>query len=405
MHKQNLFSKRDDKMIQRVILIVLDSVGVGELPDAAKYGDEGSNTLGNLAKAVGGLALPNMEKLGLGNIIDIEGVPAAKHPIGAYGKAAEKSAGKDTTTGHWELAGVISERPFPVYPDGFPPEVIEVFEKRIGRKVLGNKVASGTEIIKELGDEHVRTGMPIVYTSADSVFQIAAHEEVIPVEELYEICKIAREILQGDHAVARVIARPFVGKSGQYVRTYNRADFSLKPPHHTLLDCVEKAGMEVIGVGKIWDIFAGQGITKALHTEGNMDGVNKTLEAMDVLKQGLIFSNLVDYDMLYGHRNDSEGYAKALEDFDRRLPEIMEKLKETDVLIVTADHGCDPTTASTDHSREYVPVLIYGDRIKAGVNLGTLSCFSDIGQTVADFLGCGRLRNGTSFKHLVLKDA
>ncbi|HQA59783.1 MAG TPA: phosphopentomutase [Tepidanaerobacteraceae bacterium] len=392
-------------MIQKVILIVLDSVGVGELPDAAKYGDEGSNTLGNVAKAVGGLSLPNMQKMGIGNIIDIEGVPAVKEPTAAYGKAAEKSAGKDTTTGHWELAGVILDRPFPVYPDGFPPELIEEFEKRIGRKVLGNKVASGTEIIKEPGDEHVKTGRPIVYTSADSVFQIAAHEEVIPVKQLYDICKIAREILRGEHGVARVIARPFVGKSGEYLRTYNRADFSLKPPHDTLLDKVVRAGMEVIGVGKIWDIFAGQGITKAMHTEGNMDGVDKTLEAIDMIQKGLVFSNLVDYDMLYGHRNDPVGYAKALEEFDGRLPEILEKLGDNDVLIITADHGCDPTTVSTDHSREYVPVLVYGDRIKAGVKLGTLSSFSDIGQTVTDFLGCLSLKNGRSFKQLVFKDA
>lgn len=383
--------------------MVLDSAGVGEMPDAAKYGDEGSNTLGNVAKAVGGLAMPNMQKMGLGNIISIEGVAPASHPTGAYGKAAEKSAGKDTTTGHWEIAGVVLERQFPVYPNGFPPEVIDEFEKRIGRKVLGNKVASGTEIIKELGDEHIKTKNPIVYTSADSVFQIAAHEDVIPVEELYKICRIAREILQGEHAVARVIARPFIGKSGEYVRTYNRADFSLTPPHDTLLDNVVKAGMEVVGVGKIWDIFAGQGITKSFHTQGNMDGIDKTLEAMDILERGLVFTNLVDYDMLYGHRNDPEGYAKALEDFDMRLPEILSKLGENDVLIITADHGCDPTTESTDHSREYVPILIYGEKIKPGVNLGTLNSFSDIGQTVADFLGCSSLKNGTSFKRLVLK--
>lgn len=390
-------------MIKRVILMVLDSAGVGEMPDAAKYGDEGSNTLGNVAKAVGGLAMPNMQKMGLGNIISIEGVAPASHPTGAYGKAAEKSAGKDTTTGHWEIAGVVLERQFPVYPNGFPPEVIDEFEKRIGRKVLGNKVASGTELIKELGDEHIKTKNPIVYTSADSVFQIAAHEDVIPVEELYKICRIAREILQGEHAVARVIARPFIGKSGEYVRTYNRADFSLTPPHDTLLDNVVKAGMEVVGVGKIWDIFAGQGITKSFHTQGNMDGIDKTLEAMDILERGLVFTNLVDYDMLYGHRNDPEGYAKALEDFDMRLPEILSKLGQNDVLIITADHGCDPTTESTDHSREYVPILIYGEKIKPGVNLGTLNSFSDIGQTVADFLGCSSLKNGTSFKRLVLK--
>jgi len=250
----------------------------------------------------------------------------------------------------------------------------------------------------------VRTQNPIVYTSADSVFQIAAHEEVIPVKELYEICKIAREILQGEHAVARVIARPFIGKSGEYVRTYNRADFSLKPPHDTLLDNVVRASMEVIGVGKIWDIFAGQGITKAFHTEGNMDGVDKTLEAMDILKHGLVITNLVDYDMLYGHRNDPVGYAKALEDFDRRLPEILQKLGKYDVLVITADHGCDPTTVSTDHSREYVPLLVYGSKIRPGVNVGTLSSYADIGQTVADFLECEKLRNGISFKHMVVRD-
>ncbi len=391
-------------MIQRVILIILDSVGVGEMPDAAKYDDEGSNTLGNVAKAVGGLALPNMQRLGIGNITDILGVPSIKQAIGAYGKAAERSAGKDTTTGHWELTGVVSEKPFPVYPNGFPPEVIVEFEKRTGLKVLGNKAASGTEIIKELGDEHVRTKKLIVYTSADSVFQIAAHEEVIPVKKLYEICKIAREILQGEHAVARVIARPFIGKPGEYVRTYNRSDFSLKPPHDTLLDNVVKVGMEVIGVGKIWDIFAGQGITKNLHTEGNVDGVNKTLEVMEKLEKGLVFTNLVDYDMLYGHRNDSVGYARALEEFDRRLPEIMSKLKEDDVLVITADHGCDPTTKSTDHSREYVPVLVYGDKIEPAIDLGILSSFADIGQTVADFLQCGKLRNGNSFKNIIMKD-
>lgn len=388
-------------MINRVILIVLDSVGVGEMPDAAKYGDEGSNTLGNVAKAVGGLNMPNMQKLGIGNIIDVMGVPPLKQPAGAYGKAVEKSPGKDTTTGHWELAGVVLDRPFPVYPNGFPTEIINEFEKRTGTKVLGNKPASGTEIIQELGDEHVKTKNPIVYTSADSVFQIAAHEEVIPLEKLYEMCKVAREILQGEHAVARVIARPFIGESGNYVRTYNRADFSLKPPYETLLDKVVAADMEVVGVGKIWDIFAGQGITKAIHTNGNMDGVNKTLMAMDELKQGLIFTNLVDYDMLYGHRNDAIGYARALEDFDKRLPEILTKLKKDDVLIITADHGCDPTTKSTDHSREYVPILVYGDAIKPGVDLKTLSCFSDIGQTVADFLGCEKLRNGISFKRVI----
>jgi phosphopentomutase len=390
-------------MIKRVVLIVLDSVGAGELPDAAKYGDEGSNTLANTARAVGGLKLPHMQKLGLGNIIPIEGVAPEANPQASYGKAAEKSAGKDTTTGHWELAGIISERPFPVYPHGFPEEVIREFEKRIGTKILGNRAASGTEIIKELGELHMNTGYPIVYTSADSVFQIAAHEEVIPLERLYEMCRIAREILRGEHAVARVIARPFVGKPGNFVRTYNRADFSLKPPKKTLLDMVQQAGMKVLAVGKIRDIFAGQGITEAYHTEGNMDGVDKTIAAMGRLDRGLIFTNLVDYDMLYGHRNDPAGYARALEDFDARLPEILTNLREGDVLVITADHGCDPTTESTDHSREYVPVLVAGESIKKGVDLGVLSSFSDIGQTVADLLGCERLECGESFKPRILR--
>lgn len=390
-------------MIQRVILIAFDSVGAGEMPDAVKYGDKGSNTLGNVAKAVGGIALPNMQKMGIGNITEILGVPPIKIATGAYGKAAEKSVGKDTTTGHWELAGVISEKPFPVYPEGFPLEVIDEFETRIGRKVLGNKVASGTEIIKELGEEHMRTQNPIVYTSADSVFQIAAHEEVISVEKLYGICQIAREILQGAHAVARVIARPFIGKSGEFIRTYNRADFSLTPPYDTLLDHVVKANMEVLAVGKIRDIFAGQGITKAFHTEGNMDGVDKTIKVMQQMNRGLIFTNLVDYDMLYGHRNDPAGYARALEEFDERLPEIMSKLSQDDVIVITADHGCDPTTEGTDHTREYVPVMVYGHKIKNNVNMGILSTFSDIGQTVADLLGCEKLQNGKSFKPCILR--
>ncbi|KXG77535.1 Phosphopentomutase [Fervidicola ferrireducens] len=391
--------------VKRAILIVLDSVGAGELPDAALYGDEGSNTLANTARAVGGLDLPNLQKMGLGNIIEIEGVPPVAEPEASYGKAAERSAGKDTTTGHWEIAGIILEKPFPVYPHGFPPEVMEEFERRIGTKTLGNRPASGTQIINELGEEHMKTGYPIVYTSADSVFQIAAHEEVIPLEKLYEMCMIAREILKGDHAVSRVIARPFVGTPGNFVRTYNRRDFSLKPPQETLLDKVKKAGMDVFAVGKIWDIFAGQGITKEYHTEGNMDGVDKVLQAMDEMERGLVIANLVDYDMLYGHRNDPQGYARALQDFDGRLPEIMEKLKSDDVLILTADHGCDPTTPSTDHSREYVPVLVAGDGIKKGVNLGILSTFSDIGQTVADLLGCEKLPNGRSFKGKIIADS
>lgn len=388
-------------MINRAIIIVLDSVGAGESPDAAKYGDEGSNTLANTALAVGGLNLPHMQRLGLGNITDIKGVPPTENPEAAFGKAQEQSSGKDTTSGHWEIAGIISREPFPVYPQGFPKEIIREFEKRTGRQVLGNKPASGTEIIKELGEEHMKTGKLIVYTSADSVFQIAAHEEIVPVEELYKICRIAREILQGEHAVSRVIARPFVGEPGNFTRTYNRSDFSLVPPRDTLLDKIIKAGQEVHAVGKILDIFAGKGITKSYHTEGNMDGVDKTLMVMDKIEKGLIFTNLVDFDMLYGHRNDPVGYGKALEDFDSRLPEILGKMSGDDVLIITADHGCDPTTESTDHSREYIPILVWGHKIQ-GVDLGTRSTFADIGQTVADLLGCEPLESGESFKADIL---
>ncbi|MDK2793736.1 MAG: phosphopentomutase [Caldanaerobacter sp.] len=344
-------------MLQRVILIVLDSVGVGELPDAYKFGDEGTNTLGHVVEKTG-IKLPTMEKLGLGNIIPLKTVAPNPNAIGAYGKMAEKSAGKDTTTGHWEIAGLIVEKPFPTYPEGFPKEIIEEFEKRIGRKVLGNKPASGTEIIKELGEEHIKTGYPTVYTSADSVFQIAAHEEVIPLEELYRMCEIAREILKGDHAVGRVIARPFIGSPGNFVRTANRKDFSLKPFGPTVLDMLKEAGYQVYAVGKIEDIFAGQGITDSIHTGNNDEGITATIEAMDAVKKGIIFTNLVDFDMVYGHRNDVNGYAKALKHFDERLPEIMLRLKEEDLLIITADHGCDPTTPGTDHTREYVPLLV-----------------------------------------------
>jgi phosphopentomutase len=389
-------------MIKRIILIILDSVGIGELPDAAEYGDKGSNTIANTAKAVGGLKLPNMQKLGLGNIAEIEGVPPCKKPAAAFGKAAELSPGKDTTTGHWEIAGIILEKPFPVYPEGFPHEVIREFENRTDTGILGNKPASGTEIIKELGEEHMRTGKPIIYTSADSVFQVAAHEKTIPLERLYKMCEIAREILQGEHCVARVIARPFVGEPGNFVRTYNRMDFSLKPPGETLLDKVKKAGMGVIAIGKIEDIFAGQGITEAIHTKGNTDGIEKTMDSMERLESGLIFTNLVDYDMLYGHRNDPQGYAKALEQFDWRLPEIVSKLRTDDVMIITADHGCDPTTESTDHSREYVPVMVTGEMVRKGTDLGVLSTFADVGQTAANLLGCESLKSGTSFKDKIL---
>lgn len=374
--------------INRITLIIMDSVGIGELPDAAKYGDQGSNTLVNCARAVGGLKLPNLARLGLGNIAEIEGVPAVEKPLAAYGKMAEQSAGKDTTTGHWEICGIILSSPFPVYPEGFPPEVIEPFENKIGRKVLGNKAASGTQIIEELGAEHMKTGRPIVYTSADSVFQIAAHEEIIPVEELYSMCRIAREILTGKHAVGRVIARPFLGQPGSFWRTANRQDFSLKPPAPTVLNLLKDHGLEVMAVGKIEDIFAGEGISRSVHTEGNMDGVDKTLKFMrEPNNRGLIFTNLVDFDSLYGHRNNPQGYAGALQDFDERIPEILEAVRDDEILIITADHGCDPTTESTDHSREYVPLLVYGKQVKAGTNLGIRNSFTDVAATIADLFG------------------
>lgn len=383
--------------MKRVIIIVLDSAGIGELPDAAEYGDEGSNTLGNIAAAVPGFSLPNLEKLGLGNIDGIVGFKAAEEPLGCFGKMAERSVGKDTTTGHWELAGITLRKPFPVYPEGFPGDLVERFEKAIGTKTLGNYPASGTVIIKELGQQHVKTGYPIIYTSADSVFQIAAHEDVIPVQRLYEICRTAREILTGEHAVGRVIARPFTGSDGNYTRTANRRDFSLEPPEKTLLDHVKEAGLEVKAVGKIDDIFAGRGITQSIHVKDNMEGVDKTIGFIKERFSGLIFANLVDFDMYYGHRNDPDGYARALEEFDGRVPEIIDTMARQDILFITADHGCDPTTVSTDHSREYVPLLIYGKEIRIGVNLGTRKTFSDLAQTTAEYLGTGGEFDAVSF--------
>lgn len=388
--------------INRVILIVLDSVGIGALPDAGAYGDAGSNTLVNTAQAVGGLKLPNLGRLGLGNIASIKGVPPQDSPAGAYGKMAERSAGKDTTTGHWELSGVILEKPFPVYPHGFPPEIIKSFEESIGRKTLGNKAASGTAIIEELGEEHIKTGYPIVYTSADSVFQIAAHEEIIPLEELYNMCRLARKLLTGEHAVGRVIARPFAGSPGNFQRTANRHDFSLQPPGDTILNLLDSSGCRVQAVGKIEDIFAGQGITEAVHTSGNQDGMEKTLELIRRPGGGFIFANLVDFDMVYGHRNNPEGYAGALEEFDRRLPDFLAALRDDDMLIITADHGCDPTTSSTDHSREYVPLLVYGRLLHPGVNLGVRETFSDIAATLAEIFGV-KIGAGKSFLQEILK--
>ncbi len=380
------------------IIIILDGVGVGELPDAAKFGDEGSNTLGNLSRAVGGLDLPNMQKLGLGNIIEIAGVPPAESPLASFGKMREVSPGKDSTTGHWEIAGLKVEIDFPYYPNGFPEELIKEFIEKTGVKgVLGNKPASGTEIIKELGDEHVKTGYPIVYTSADSVFQIAAHEEVIPLQRLYEICQIAREeVLVGKNTVGRVIARPFVGTSGNYTRTTNRRDFSIEPPSDTILDYAQKNGIETVAIGKINDLFAHRGITTGVKTKSNTEGIEQTIRFSKDRKGAFIFTNLVDFDVYYGHRNDPEGFAKALKEFDERLPEILDTLDETDALVITADHGNDPTTPSTDHSREYVP-LLYFRKGTAGNDLGTRETFSDVGQTVAHFFKINNDLHGISF--------
>ncbi len=383
--------------MKRAVIIVMDSVGVGELPDAGKYGDEGSNTIGNIAKNTEGFSLPNMQKLGLGNIDGMQGINRGDNPEGCFGKMGEISAGKDTTTGHWELSGIILEKPFPVYPQGFPQEVMEAFEAAIGTKTLGNIVASGTEIIKMLGDQHVKTGYPIVYTSADSVFQIAAHEDVVPIDRLYEICSIARKLLQGEHAVGRVIARPFAGPSGNYARTDRRHDYSLDPVGDTFLDYAVEKGLKVKAVGKIKDIFNGRGITHSVYTHGNMDGVDKTLEYLKEDFDGVIFTNLVDFDMVYGHRNNIAGYAEALMAFDGRIPEIVAALKEEDILFITADHGCDPSTSSTDHSREYVPLLVYGKQLKAGVNLGIRSTFADLAVTISEYLGTRTPKNGTSF--------
>lgn len=367
--------------IDRVILIVLDSAGVGELPDAADYGDAGSNTLGHIARSVG-LEMPHCGRLGLGNIISIPGTPPTDQPQGIYGKAAELSKGKDTTTGHWEISGVILNDPFPVYPEGFPDDIIDEFCRRVGKDgVLGNCTASGTAIINDLGDEHVATGLPIVYTSADSVFQIAAHEEHTGLENLYKMCEQARDFLK----VGRVIARPFVGDSGNYTRTPNRHDYSMEPLSDTMMDKLKAAGMDVQAVGKINDIFAGRGVTEYVHTKSNNEGVDKTIEYMRTLSKGLIFSNLVDFDMVYGHRRNAQGYKEALEEFDNRMPEILSAMREGDLLLVTADHGCDPTFKGTDHTREYVPILGYSSTL-APKDIGTRKSFADISATILSLL-------------------
>lgn len=386
----------------RIIVIVLDSVGVGALQDAYKFGDEDSNTLGNIAKVLGGLNLPNLEKMGLGNIISILGVKPQLSPIANFGKMAEVSAGKGSTSGHWELVGLHISKAFPTYPNGFPKEIMDKFHKAIGIQTLGNYPASGTEIIKVLGNEHIKTKKPIVYTSADSVFQIAAHEDTIPPEKLYKICKKAREILTGEHAISRVIARPFIGKNGKFTRTKRRKDFSLEPTGKMLLDYLKENEKEVLAVGKISDIFVGRGITKKFPTKNNLDGIKKIINLIGNNRGDMIFANLLDFDMLYGHRNNPEGYAKALAEFDENIPEILNSMKYNDILFITADHGCDPTTPSTDHSREYVPLIVYGKNIKSSVNLGIRKSFADVGKTISEILNIEADIKGESFAKLIL---
>lgn len=387
-------------MFRRIIWIVLDSVGVGAMPDAAAYGDAGSDTLGNIARKRA-LNLPNLCRLGLGNLKPMPQLPKAASPEGSYGRCTLASPGKDTTTGHWEMVGIHLAKPFPLFPHGFPPAIMGEFERRIGRSTLGNKAASGTEIIKELGAKHMETGSPIVYTSADSVFQVAAHEQVIPLPELYRICEIAREILRGPYEVGRVIARPFEGQPGAFTRTANRHDYAVPPPPGMLLDKLAEKNIDVFSIGKIFDVFLGRGIAGHVLTKNNADGMHKTLQATQDFNGGLIFVNLVDFDQQYGHRNDVEGYANALEEFDRWLPEFRAALRPGDLAILTADHGCDPTTPSTDHSREYTPLLVFGPRVHAGVDLGLRATLSDIGQTVAENFIVS-IAKGTSFLQAIL---
>ncbi len=392
------------KKIDRAIIIVLDSAGVGALPDAGEYGDIGSNTFGHIASSTGGLNLPNMGKLGLGNLTEIEGVPTNSKSDGAYGKAKEASKGKDTTTGHWEIAGIINETPFPTYPNGFPKEVLDELEKRTGRKVLCNMPYSGTKVLDDYGIEQKETGAWIVYTSADPVLQIAAHEEDVPLKELYKACEIALEICGEMAPVARVIARPYLGdKPGSYARTPNRHDYSVVPPKATLLDLIKDRGLDMVAVGKTSDIFAGVGVTDTRGTnKDNLDGINKTIEAIKEDTKGMIFTNLVDFDMNFGHRRNPEGYKNALEEFDMRLPEIMENMKEGDLLILTADHGCDPTYKGTDHTREYIPILTYGQNLKNGVDLGERESFADIASTIEELiLGTNELPGKSFAKEIV----
>lgn len=384
-------------VINRVIVIVVDGFGVGALPDAGDYGDEGANTLAHVGETAGGLNVPIFESLGLGWIGEFKGIRRSSDPDGCFGKMASLAKGKDSTVGHWEMAGVVVDRPFPTYPNGFPSDLIETFQKEIGRKVLGNRVASGTDILEQLGAEHLRSKSPIVYTSADSVFQIAAHEGAVPVDELYQWCRIARKLLTGPHLVGRIIARPFTGKPGRFVRTAGRRDFSVAPFDRTLLDRVNEAGHPVVGIGKIEDLFAGRGLTRAIHAASDADHMNETMKVLQTVPRGLIMVNLVDFDTRYGHRNDAKGWAKALEALDGKLPELLNALRPDDMVCITGDHGNDPTTPGSDHTREYVPILIYGPRLARGVNVGTRRTFADLGQTIAEALGASMLTAGQSF--------
>jgi phosphopentomutase len=393
----------DMAKVNQAIIVVLDSVGIGDAPDAETFDDLGSDTLGNTARAVGGLHLPHMADLGLGYLGEFAGISRVSNPTGAYGRLTEVSAGKDTTTGHWELAGVSSPVPFPLFPDGFPQSFISEFEKRVGRKTIGNYPASGTEILDELGEQHVKTGDLIVYTSGDSVFQIAAHEDIVPIDELYRICTTARELLMGELAVARVIARPFVGEPGNFRRTENRRDYSLSPSRDTILDILSANGWMVAGVGKIEDIFAHRGITDSNHTGNNLATVDGTIEFIQTRQPGLVFANLVDFDALYGHRNNPQGYAQALETFDQNLPRILEAMTEKDILFITADHGNDPTTPSTDHSRERVPLLVAGAQVKKNTSIGTRASFADLAASIAYLFDIESTGEGNEFASLFLQ--
>lgn len=389
--------------MKRAIWIVLDSVGMGAMPDAMQYGDKDVNTIAHTYEYANGLNLSHMIHYGLGNIEGMEALPKEDQPVGNFARLGELSKGKDTTTGHWEMIGVLTSTPFPTYPNGFPKEVIEAFEKAIGTKTLGNCTASGTAIIDELGEEHVKTGYPIIYTSADSVFQIAAHEGVVPLEKLYEMCEKARKILSGEHEVARVIARPFTGEVGHFSRTSNRRDYAISPPTPNLLTSCNEAGVPVIAIGKIEDIFNKQGVSVAIHTKDNEDGIQTTLKCMEQYTEGLIFTNLVDFDMKWGHRRNPELYGKGLEAFDKALPQIIDKMTKEDLLIITADHGCDPTAPGTDHTREYVPLLVIGKTLKKGVDMGTRRSFADIGQTLCEYFDLPSIKIGESFLSQISK--